>query len=532
MFDKFIHYMKYLGCRHSKEQSGGKHEKAVENGDIQKRVETNLATLKRLLGKSNDIIFREFNIGNKRITKAFICYIDGLGDKNLINEFITKALMIDIHIVSPDRNLSSPDIFSALKEDVLSATELMETTTFDHVLDGILSGDTALFIDGSIKALLISARGGASRGIQEPDTEVVVRGPREGFTEILRVNTSLLRRRIKNPNLVFEPLKLGKQTRTDVNIVYIEGIVNQKVLTEVRQRLNRIDTEVILESGYLEQFIEDHPFSPFATIGNSEKPDKVAAKLLEGRVAILCNGTPFVLTVPCLFIEAIQVSEDYYSRPYLASITRGLRLLSFLVTLLTPALYVALETFHQEMIPTVLLITMAAAREGIPFPSFVEAIIMGTIFEVLRESGIRLPRQVGQAVSIVGALIIGEAAVNAGILSAPMVIVGALTGITSFIIPALLDSIIIFRIFLVILSALFGLYGVAVGLIVMLAHMASLSSFGVPYLAPMAPTIWSDLKDTVIRAPLWLMKSRVHSITEPKSGRRLKLPWHQGGEEE
>jgi spore germination protein KA len=536
VFGKIIKAIKFFNRRHAKEQSGRQKGKNVAGQTvIHKNIESNLANLKHVLGKSNDVIFREFEVGNKKPTKAFVCFIDGLGDKNLINEFITKALMVDIHIIHPDENFLSPNILALVKEKVLSATEVTEADSFDRVLDGILSGDTALFIDGSMKVLLISARGGETRAVAEPDTEVSVRGPRDGFTEILRVNTSLLRRKIKNPRLIFEPLRLGKQTRTEINIVYIEGIANQEVIAEVRRRLHRIDTDVILESGYLEQFIEDHPFSPFATIGNSEKPDKVAAKLLEGRIAILCNGTPFALTVPFLFIEAIQVSEDYYSRPYLASITRGLRLISFLVTLIVPALYVAVETFHQEMLPTVLLITMAAAREGIPFPSFVEAMIMGTIFEVLRESGIRLPRQVGQAVSIVGALIIGEAAVNAGILSAPMVIVGALTGITSFIVPALLDGIILFRIFLVLLSAAFGLYGIAIGLIIMLAHMCSLSSFGTPYLAPMAPTVWKDLQDTLIRVPLRLMKSQAKSISRPNGGgREFSAPLHRrhGGEDD
>lgn len=218
-------------------------------------------------------------------------------------------------------------------------------------------------------------------------------------------------------------------------------------------------------------------------------------------MAIFCNGTPFVLTAPHLFVETLQVTEDYYSRSYFSSLIRLLRHLSFFITLTTPALYVALGTFHQEMIPTVLLITAAAAREGIPFPAFVETIIMIIIFELLRESGVRLPRQVGQAVYIVGALVIGEAAVQAGIISAPMVIIGALTGITSFIIPALLESIVFFRFFLIFLSAAFGLYGIVIGLIIMLAHMCSLRSFGTPYLTPLAPTVWKELKDSFIKGP-------------------------------
>lgn len=513
MFSKIIKYIKFLSHIKAEQKSAHKKEKYTEiKHIIHEKIEPNLTTLKSIFGKSDDSIFREFKIGIKKQTKAFVCFIDGLGDKKLIDEYVIKPLMVDIHIKDPDERLFNCDLFTRIKEYILSAVEIRETKSFDNVLGAVLSGDTVLFIDGFNTVLIISTKGGQTRNVEEPNTEVAVRGPREGFTETLRVNTALLRRKIKNPNLVFESFKLGKQTNTEISIAYIDGIANKKIIDEVKNRLNRIDTDSILESGYIEQFIEDNPLSPFSTVGNSERPDKVAAKLLEGRVAILCNGTPFVLTVPHLFIETIQVNEDYYSRPYLSSFVRILRLLAFFITLLMPALYVALETFHQEMIPTVLLVTAAASREGIPFPSFVETLIMLIIFELLRESGVRLPRQVGQAVSIVGALVIGEAAVQAGIISAPMVIIGALTGITSFIVPALLDSVIFFRFFLLFLSAAFGLYGIALGLIIMIAHMCSLRSLGAPYLAPIAPTIWKDLKDSFIRVPIWLMKSRPKSI--------------------
>lgn len=271
---------------------------------------------------------------------------------------------------------------------------------------------------------------------------------------------------------------------------------------ELKKRLDQIDSDVILESGYIEQYISSHhPLTPFHTVGNSEKPDKVAAKILEGRIAILCNGTPFVLTIPYVFIENFQLSEDYYLKPFLGTFERIIRYTAFLITLLLPALYIALETYHQEMLPPILLITMASAREGIPFPAFTETLIMITSFEILRESGLRMPRQVGQAVSIVGALVIGESAVSAGLIGAPMVIVTALTGITSFIVPSLINSIIFFRYLLIIASGTFGLYGITIILIIMLAYMCSLDSFGTPYLSPFAPVKWKDLKDALIVVP-------------------------------
>lgn len=514
MFKKIIKYIRFLNTLKAEQKSTYKEDKYSDNQYIiHKKIEPNLTNLKNVLGKSNDVIFREFKIGVKKQTKAFICFIDGLTHITTINEFVVKALMVDTHIADYDKKLLPQDIFTVVKENIISVAGLKEAKSFDEVLGAVLSGDTVLFINGYDTVLIIDAKGWESRSIGEPATESVVRGPREGFSETLRVNTSLLRRIIRNPNLIFETFRLGKQTHTTICIGYIDGIANKKIVEEVKNRLNRIDTDSILESGYIEQFIEDAPLSPFSTIGNTEKPDVIAAKLLEGRVAILCDGAPNVLTVPHLFIETIQISEDYYSRPYLASLIRLTRLLSIFISLMTPALYVAIQTFHQEMIPTVLLISMAAAREGIPFPAFVEAMLMIIMFELLREAGVRMPRPVGQAVSIVGALVIGEAAVAAGIVSAPMVIVVAITGITSFIVPPLLDFIIISRLFLILLSGAFGLFGVVVGLIFILTHMCSLRSFGTPYLAPIAPIIWKELKDTFIRVPLWLMKSRPKSIT-------------------
>jgi spore germination protein KA len=514
MFQKIIKYIKFKNHLKSEEKSSVKKERYVGlQYAISKNLQYNFNNIKNIFGNSADIRFRKFRIGNKEKTKAFICFVDGLEDEALLDEYITKALMMNIYAIDDTSNLSCKDFLTVIKENLSSASEVKEVNSMDKIVDAILSGSVALYIDGYDRVLTFGAINIKLRSVEEPSTEALVRGPREGFVESIRTNTTLLRRKIKNPNLVFEALKLGEQTQTNVIIAYINGIANESIINEVRRRLNEINTDSILESGYIEQFIEDHPFSPFPTIGNSERPDRVAAKLLEGRVAILCDGTPFVLTVPNLFIENIQSSEDYYSRPLLMSVLRLLRVVALNATILTPALYIALTTFHPEMIPTVLLITTAASREGVPFPALVETLIMITIFEILRESGIRLPRQLGQALSIVGVLVIGEAAVRAGIIGSTMIIIGAFTGITSFIILPLLDVIIIYRFLLIILSGLFGFYGIILGLIAMLAHTCSLKSFGVPYMAPIAPTIWQDLKDSFLRFPLWLMHLRPKSLT-------------------
>ncbi|MDP4158068.1 MAG: spore germination protein, partial [Bacillota bacterium] len=295
-----------------------------------------------------------------------------------------------------------------------------------------------------------------------------------------------------------------------------------KVVKEVHHRLDKIDIGGVLESGYIEELIQDDTFTPFPTIFNSERPDVVAACLLEGRVAILVDGTPFVLVVPSLFIQNFQVPEDYYQRADISSLLRLLRVICFLIALLGPSFYIAVTTYHQEMLPTSLLISLAAQREGVPFPAFVEAVMMEVAFEILREAGIRMPRAVGQAVSIVGALVLGQAAVEAGIVSASMVIVVSLTAIANFVFPAynMAISIRMLRFGMMLLAASFGLYGITVGILALLLHLNSLRSFGIPYMAPMSPLIPDDLKDTVIRFPQWALFSRPRLISQKNINRQ------------
>lgn len=481
-------------------------------------LEKNLDTLKGIIGNSSDIVIRKFAFGAKKKTRAALIFIDGLIDNSMVNENIMKPLMFNIYYQSGDAE--EINTIDYIQSTLISVGDIEENFYINKAVDNFLSGDTILLVDGSKEALNINLRGWKTRSIEEPKTESVVRGPREGFSESLRINTSLLRRKIKNTNLMFESVKLGTQTNTDVCIAYIKGIVNPKLIEEIKGRLKWINTDAILESGYIEQFIEDSPFSIFATIGNSEKPDKVAAKLLEGRAAILVDGTPFVLTAPMLFIESFQSAEDYYSRPYYASIIRLLRFISFAISILAPALYVALSTFHQELIPTPLLLSMAASHEGVPFPAVVEAGLMMFAFEILRESGVRLPRPIGQAVSIVGALVIGESAVSAGLVGAPMVIVVAITAMSSFVVTAQTDSGSILRFVLLILAGAMGGYGIAMGLFAVFIHMASLRSFGTPYLSPFAPLSEGDLKDSFIRAPIWTMIKRPRDIARHNTQRQ------------
>ncbi|MGM7719250.1 spore germination protein [Metabacillus sp. Hm71] len=497
-------------------------QKAVSVSEFQtidERIENNILTLKKLLGKNDDAVFREFETFINKPVKVFLCYLSTLANNEYLNQYVAKPLM-EPNFINEQRFSSEENILQVIKKNVLDVGGLLEVSSVDDILNGILSGKAALFINGYDTVLIIEAQGFASRNVTEPDTESVVRGPREGFTENIEVNTGLIRRKIINSNLFFEKFTLGKQTHTKIRIAYIDGIANKKIVEEVKKRLQTIDIDSILESGYIEQLIEDHPNSVFPTVGNSEKPDIIAAKLLEGKVAILCDGTPFVLIVPYVFIENLQISEDYYSRPYFASTIRLLRLLALFLTVTTPAFYVALTSYHQAMIPTILLTSMAAAEEAVPFPVLIETLLIGTAFEILREAGVRLPRPVGSAISIVGALIIGEGAVQAGLVSAPMVIAMALTGISSFIVPAINDAVVLSRLFFVLLAGILGLYGVLIGFLIILAHMCSLRSFGTPYLTPHAPIILREWKDTLIRAPLWKMNARPQSIVWQHQSRR------------
>ncbi|MEA4894809.1 MAG: spore germination protein [Oscillospiraceae bacterium] len=470
--------------------------------ELSEELYKNLQMIRSVIVESNDLVVREFVIAKK--VKAAIIYIDGMVDKALINETLLKPLMYHSEMDAPPKTVD----IEYVESELLFVGSTASKQKVGEAVDKILSGDTVFLMDGAAKALIIALRGWKTRGIEEPETEATVRGPREGFTETLRINTSMLRRIIKNPKLKFETLQIGDRTKTDVCIAYITDLARPQLIEEVKRRLGKINIDAVLESGYIEQYIEDAPYSIFSTVGNSEKPDKVAAKLLDGRAAILVDGTPFVLTVPCVFIESFQIAEDYYSRTIFASLIRMLRFVAFAISILGPAIYVALTTFHQELIPTQLVLSMAAAHEGVPFPSLVEAAVMLLFFEILREAGVRLPRPIGQAVSIVGALVIGEAAVSAGLIGAPMVIVIAVTAVSSFTIPVQIDSGTIIRIVLLILAGFMGGFGIAIGLFALLIHMVNLKSFGVPYLMPLTPFDKGGLKDSLIRAPLWTMTKR------------------------
>jgi len=470
----------------------------------------NIAYIQKTLGGSGDVKIHPFSFTDGK--DAALVFIDGLADAKEITQSILLPL---IGCIFPD---GKPDNMGELAQKALCAGDTVTDSSMDSLLHNCLCGDTLLLADGFSEGLAISTKGFEKRTVSEPQSETVVRGPREGFTENLRTNTSLLRRRIKCPALRLDHMKIGRTAKTDVCVVYIEGIADPKIVETVKSRLEAIVIDSVVDSGYLEQYIEDAPFSIFPTVGYSEKPDVVAGRVLEGHVAIVSDGSPFVLTAPMLFIESFQTSEDYYIRTIAASMTRILRFLAFTLTVFAPAIYIALTTFHQELIPITLLYTIADAREGTPFPAFFEALVLVFAFELMREAGVRLPRPVGQAISIVGALIMGEASVSAGIVGAPMVITIAVTAVAGFIAPRQSDAVSILRLIAMVFATFLGGYGIAMVFLAMLLHLAKLQSFGVPYFETVKPD--RDLKDSFIRMPLWKMAKRPRHITGVNDTRR------------
>ena len=394
----------------------------------------------------------------------------------------------------------------------------------DEVITAMLNGSIAIAIKSCSFMITIEMGNTQYRQVSEPTSQTVIRGPKDSFVESLSTNQSLIRRRIRNKNLYFEEFIIGHETNTKINLVYVKGIANEEIIEEIRSRLNKIDVSAVFESANIEDLIADKTFTVFPLVLNTERPDTVAGNVMEGKIGIIVDGTPFVLLLPTVFTDFFVSSEDYYHNFFVSSFIRILRYISFMIVLLTPAAYVGLLTYDQEMFPTNLLISIAAQREGVPFPAVVEVFIMEFTFEILREAGIRMPRAVGQTVSIVGALVVGQAAAQAGLISNIMVIIVAITATANFVAPvySLASATRMLRFVLIIISAFFGLYGILLGLIVMVAHLASLRSFGVPYLAPVAPFNVKDQKDQLIIFPYWSMNRRPGYLRSPQQEKQSK----------
>ncbi|WP_373229617.1 spore germination protein [Cohnella sp.] len=505
--------------RNNKENNGKSPSQEAERS-LGRNLDDTLSAMRQTLGNSPDINFRSFHIGADPGTRVAVIYIEGLIKKPNVNDFMSQSLWDE----NSDLN-DNDSIFEAILSRA-SATlgNLKVITDWDGMIHALLSGNIVILLDGRDGAVIADIHGGEQRTITEPTTEITVRGPKDSFLESIETNISLIRRRLKNPNLRLETITIGNESKIDVAIMYIKGVTNDQLVREVNLRLSAIQAEAVLGSGYIEELIRDQSLTPFPTIFNTERPDMAVGNLLEGRIALLIDGTPFTLIMPTTFSQFLKSTEDYYQRYDFAVFMRVIRYFSFFVLLLLPSSFIALTTFHHEMIPTTLIINLLAQREGVPFPAFFEAMMMEISFEIMREAGIRMPRAVGQAVSIVGAIVLGSAAVEAGIVTAMMVIIVSLTGIASFAIPGIPmnNAVRMIRFPMMVLASTFGFYGIMMGIIFLVAHMTSLRSFGVPYLYPFSPFDPWRQKDTIWRSPF--KSSRTRPDLKDKKGESPGIP--------
>lgn len=488
------------------------------NLKLSNTINDNINMFKQLFSKNDTVIYREFQNQRNPNVKFCLIYTDGMIDKEVVNEHIILPLMKS----SFRESLNPQNMLNTFTNQVVIAGAVEKASDVNEMISSICYGDSLLLVEGVSEALIIDTKAWPTRAVGEPESEKGVRGSREGFTESIMLNLTMVRRRLRTHEFKEVFKEVGQRSKTQICISYIEGIAQDTIVNEVLKRVNAINIDGVLESEYIEEFIKDSPYSLFKTIGNTESPDIVVAKLLEGKVAIFCDGTPFVLTMPYLFVEYFQVPEDYYNNYLYSSFNRLLRYLAFFLGTSVPAVYAGIVTFHQELIPTSLLLSISASRRGIPLPTVVEAIVMLIGFDLLREGGIRIQKPIGQTISIVGALILGEAAVNARIISSPMVIVVASTALSSFLIPKMKGAFIIIRLIFLFLASFLGLYGYIFGVMTLFLYLMSLESFGVPYMLYTYSFNTKELKDTLVRAPWKTQRLRPKVITKDRSRNNTK----------
>lgn len=454
-----------------------------------------------------DFSYRELVFPKNTVSVA---YLVGFCSRDYVNEYIIEPI---------SRAYAMENVDDVSLENLITNIKIERITDIASAIRAVLSGNAFVFSDTmtEILGLSVFTKSDTGRSPTEPETENVIRGPHEGFTESAENNAVLLRRRLRSEKLKRRSFSVGRESATDVSVMFMDGIAKCEIVEEVCRRLSLIDTDVILDSGYLEIFLQDGDAPFYPTVGNSERPDKIAAKLMEGRVAILVDGSPVVLTVPYLFCEAFQVTEDYAKSPWYATFVRMLRFAAYLAALYFPAFFVAGFVRHRQMMPSFLKEAVDGARETIGFSIFWEVLIIFLIFETVREVGLRMPKAVGSAVGLVGPLILGDSAIKAGLTSAPVLVVVALAAVCNFIVPPYMNANTLYRLMMIVIAGALGFFGLFSVILVSCAVLCAKSSFGVPYLSPFAPLDRSGMKDFLYMSPLWDMKRVPASLT----GKRL-----------
>lgn len=471
-------------------------EQILNIGDkMNSSLKENINQLKKMFNNSADFTVRDMKLKSQLKLNAAVITIEGMCSKEVVAiSVINPLLEYDFEYAKPEK------VYELIEKTVLTSSEIVEVNSIDEAITFSTSGFAVIAVDGASKMLAIGSQGFSFRGVSEPESEVVQRGSREGFTEPLRINMTLIRRRIKSPDLVFETVTVGANSQTQLMICYLQKRVSKQILEEVRRRLLSCDLKTVLASGYLTDYLEDKGAkSLFSGVGISERPDTVCGKLTEGRVAVLVDGTPAVIVVPHLFVEEFQSVDDYSNRPYYAAFIRILKYISFFIAVFLPGLYTAFAQFHPEYFPTGLLIKTSEALLQTPLSVTFEVILITFLYEIMREAGLRIPKPLGHAVSIVGALVIGESAVNAGIISSSSLMVAAAAAICSYVTAALYPPIMVLRFAFVIAGGIFGLWGIVLLACVVLINMCGKTSLGVPYMSSLAPFSWRRMRDVFVR---------------------------------
>ena len=488
-----------------------------EGKKISGELSRDLESIRKIFLRDSILRIREFHCGGVLNVDCAAVYFDGMIDSSRLNDSIIRPIMdVGLGEVMGHRSTDDADADRFDGEDaadvilrrVLYSNEISKTDDWGAILRGVMYGDTLLLIDGAKNALVANTKGWSMRGISEPEDERILEGPREGFSEAAMVNLSLLRRKLQTPDLCIELMRVGRRTDTYVYVAYLGSLASHSSVKSIKRRIENINLDGIFDSNYVAELISGRRFSLFRSSGSTERPDIVAARLLEGRIAIIVDGSPMVLTLPYLFAENFQSDEDYYQNYLTASVGRLLRYLCFFLSISLPALYVALTVFHRRLLPTAFLLSLTEARASVPFSSVTECIALVIVFEILKEAGVRTQQSLGTALSIVGGLVVGQAAVEAKIVSAPMLIVVALSGIAGLMVPRLRAAVFYLRAALIVASSILGLYGYLLGLGCVMISIVSLDSFGFDATPALSSPRGARYKDTAVRAPMWKMRTR------------------------
>ena len=514
-----------------KEKYNNTNSDKIEN--VYSQIDANLKYIKTKYNTliNSDIITREFtlNTGNKQY-KAFILYIDGMVDSQILNDFVLKPLMLKNKFCNNETSKiivqkeKKSNIANFIQDCLIPQNNIKQQSSFKDIFSGVNSGNCALFVDTLSVGFDIDVKGFKQRSISKPENEIVIKGPHEAFVENIRTNTSLLRRFTNNENLIIENTKVGKITQTNCAICYIKDIANDALVSETKYRLNNLEIDSLLSAGELEQLLTDTNYLGVPKILVSERPDYAVKSLLQGRVIILINGSPYALILPAILIDFLTSPEDTNLKPQFANFLKVVRIISSFFALLLPGLYIAITNFHREIIPTELLFSILSSRQSVPFPIIVEILIMEISFEIIREAGLRVPSPIGPTLGIVGALVLGQAAVSAAIVSPILIIIVAITGMSSFAIPDFTFSFHLrfFRFVFILLGFLAGFLGIGMGLFIYISSLCDLETFGVSYTIPYAPAVNSKNNGFML-SPIWKREDRATYLATKKEKKQNKI---------